>query len=71
MYWNRYDIVEAWYLALSHCIAGQDSPEYARLCRLRNYFKPSPFLCVERLNENARAIYEAACDTMCERYREE
>jgi hypothetical protein len=64
MYFDRFDIAEAWYLALMHCHGGQWSREYARLCKLSKSFRPSPLLSVERLGENARAIYDAACDTM-------
>ena len=59
--YNRFDILEAWYLALSHCYSGQWSREYERLCELTRYFRPSPLLSVDSLSENARAIYEAAC----------
>lgn len=61
MYFDRFDICEAYYLALCHCHGGQWSREYARLCRLNTYFKPSPLLSVESLSENARIIYDAAC----------
>lgn len=63
-YFDRFDICDAYYLALSHCHGGQWSREYARLSRMRAYFRPSPFLSVENLNENARAIYEGACARM-------
>jgi len=61
MYFNRFDIVEAWFLALSDCHGGQNSDEYRRLCRMYDYFNPSPLLRVENLNDNARAIYDSAC----------
>ena len=61
MTFDRFDICEAYFLALSHCHGGQWSSEYARLCRLQTYFKPSPLLSVETLNDNAREIYENAC----------
>jgi hypothetical protein len=64
MYWDRWDIVEAWYLALSDCHGGQYSDTYARLCRMQEYFRPSPFLSVESLSENGREIYEAACERL-------
>ena len=60
MYWDRFDICEAWYLALVECHGGQFSPEYAKLCKLRQYFDPAPNLCVESLSENALAIYDDA-----------
>jgi len=73
MYFDRFDIVEAWYLALSDCHSGQFSEEYRRLCKILTYFKPSPMLCVDNLSENAREIYNAACikllyDTLKDEY---
>ena len=64
MYWDRFDICEAWYLALSHCHSGQWSREYSRLSRMSRYFKPAPGLDVATLTENGRAIYDAACERM-------
>ncbi len=64
MYFDRFDIAEAWYLALSHCHGGQWSREYARLCKLMRSFKPSPLLSVDKLSDNGREIYEAACKKM-------
>jgi hypothetical protein len=64
MYFDRFDIAEAYYLALSHCHGGQWSREYARLCKLLRKFKPSPLLDVDTLTENGREIYEAACARM-------
>jgi len=63
-YFDKFDICEAYYLALSHCHGGQWSREYERLCRLQTYFKPSPMLSVENLNDNAREIYENACQQL-------
>lgn len=57
MYFDRFDIVDAWYLALSEWHGGQWSPEYARLSRMTGYFKPSPFLSVNNLSENGKEIY--------------
>lgn len=64
MYWDRFDILEAWYLALAHCHSGQWSDEYRRLCKMTRHFKASPLLRVETLSDNAREIYEAACAKM-------
>jgi hypothetical protein len=63
-YFDRFDIAEAWYLALCDCHGGQWSREYARLCKLGRSFKPSPSLSVETLSENAREIYDNACARM-------
>ena len=62
MYFDRFDIIDAWYMALSHNHAGQWSDSYRRLCKLLNYYKPG--LNSDRLsalNDNARVIYEHAC----------
>jgi hypothetical protein len=55
---NRFDIVEAWYLYLSDNHSGQFSPEYKRLCAILEYFRPSPLLRYETLSDNAREIYD-------------
>jgi hypothetical protein len=62
MYFDRFDICEAYFLALSHCHGGQWSTEYARLCKLMSYFKPSTMLSIETLSDNGREIYDSACD---------
>lgn len=67
MYFDRFDICEAWYLALTHCHRGQWSREYERLCALQRYFRPSPLLSVDTLSDNGRAIYESACERMLNR----
>jgi len=63
-YFDRFDICEAYYLALSHCHGGQWSREYARLCCMADYFRPRPTLAVDTLSDNAREIYERACARM-------
>jgi len=64
MYWDRFDIVEAWYLALVHCHAGQYSDSYARLCRVQTYFTPAMSLGVDSLTDNGREIYDNACTSL-------
>ena len=64
MYFDRFDICEAYFLALSHCHWGLRSREYARLCKLMRYFKPSPMLSVDSLSDNGREIYDNACARM-------
>lgn len=64
MYFNRFDIVEAWYLALSDCHGGQNSESYARLCKLQREFRPSPSLRVSSLTQNGKEIYENACNKL-------
>ena len=64
MHFDRFDICEAYFLALMECHGGQLSKEYARLCRLMSYFKPRPNLTTETLTENGREIYTNACIRM-------
>ena len=68
MYWDRFDICEAWYLALCHCHDGQWSDSYKRLCKLTRpgFFRPSPMLSVDNLSENGREIYDNACKKLLE-----
>jgi hypothetical protein len=58
MYFDRFDIAEAWFIYLSENHSGQNCPLYLRLCQLQKWFKPSPLLNRSRLNENAQAILE-------------
>ena len=57
LYFDRFDIVEAYYLAYTHCHNGQYSSEYSRLCKMQKYFKPSILFSYDSLTENGRAIY--------------
>ena len=61
MYWDRFDICEAWFLALTDCHGGQYSRAYAKLCGMRRYFTPSPYLSIDSLSENGLQIYDDAC----------
>ncbi len=61
MYFDRFDIVEAYFLAFCHCHGGQWSREYARMSKMNKYFKPSPLLSVESLSDNGKMIYVNAC----------
>ena len=67
---NTFDIAEAWYLALSHCHDGQWSKEYKRLSRMSSYFKPSPWLSVESLDDNAKVIYDNAVEKLLTKKKE-
>ena len=64
MYFNRFDIVEAWFLALGECHEGQASTNYCRLSAMLTYFEPSPTLRVENLSENGRVIYDNAVEKL-------
>lgn len=54
---NRFDILEAHYLWLSHNHPGQWSLEYMNLSRLLEYFKPAPNLSYWGLTDNGKLIY--------------
>lgn len=59
MYFDRYDITDAYYLFFTHCYNGMGCWMYKRLCKMRKYYKPSPLLNNEDdLTENGRAIYD-------------
>ena len=59
MYFDRFDICEAYYLFASHYHLGQRSKEYEIFGRLQNIqFKPSPILSEESLTENGQEIYQ-------------
>lgn len=64
MYFDRFDIVEAYYLAFCDCHRGQWSTEYARMSKMSRYFKPSPLLSVDTLTENGRMIYDNVCQKL-------
>ena len=58
MYFDSFDICEAWYLWLSFNHGGQGSREYQRLSKMTRYFRPSPFISYDRLSENGKEIYD-------------
>jgi len=55
---SRFDIVEAYYCFFMDYHGGQDSPEYARMCRMERYAHPRPNLSYDTLSEEAREIYD-------------
>lgn len=58
MHWNRFDIVEAYYLFFIQYHTGQNSLAYKRMSKMLGYFKPSPFLTNENsLSDNGLEIY--------------
>lgn len=59
MYFDRFDICEAYYLFLSLWHEGQWSEKYRRLSRLASYFIPRPSLRISNLSPNGKAIYSA------------
>lgn len=58
MYFDRYDIVTAYYLFFCDFHEGQFSKKYSRLSKITRYFKPSPNLTLETSNDNVKAIYD-------------
>jgi len=66
MYFDRFEIVEAYYAFCCDYYSGQGDKLYARLCRIRKYYKPSPmFKGYESLTDNSQAIY----DNLVKRYK--
>lgn len=60
MYFDRFDVCEAYYCYAVHWDGGMWTREYAYLGRLKRLgFRPAPNLDVEELSENGRAIYDA------------
>lgn len=59
MYWDRFDIIEAHYAYYTENHGGLWSPEYRRLCRIGEYFKPGLGRNgYQSLTENGKAIYD-------------
>lgn len=57
MYFDRFDVCEAYCLFASDWHRGQNSPEYRILGRLHALgFRPSPILSKRSLSENGRSI---------------
>lgn len=57
MYFDRFDVCEAWYLFLSQYHGGQGSRFYSRLSAMGSYFTARPSLHETTLSENAVEIY--------------
>lgn len=59
MYFDRFDICEAYYLFAAYYHGGQWSKEYRIFGRLHKIgFRPSPVISEESLTENGREIYD-------------
>ena len=58
MYFNRFDIVTAYYLFFAHYHEGQGSRKYARCSKILTYFKPALGVQNNMMNENTQAIYD-------------
>jgi len=63
MNFNRFDIVEAYYVYFVNFHSGQNSVEYKRLIKMLNYFTPSKSLrdkpCIDQLENTGKQIYSA------------
>lgn len=60
MFWDRFDICEAYYLFFCDYHGGQDSNYYKRMSMMSEaplFFKPAPSLSFETLTENGKFIY--------------
>lgn len=59
MYFDRFDIYEAYHLWFTHYYSGFDD-NYCRRCRMESKFEFSPSLChsYENLTENGQYIYD-------------
>lgn len=58
MYFDRWDIITAYYLFCSDYHSGLWSVEYKRLCKIGKYFTPGPMFGPESLTDNALEIYK-------------
>jgi hypothetical protein len=59
MYFNRFDIVEAYYLFFEQNYSGMFHPNYIRRCKMETYFKPAIFYSYETLSENGKYIFDS------------
>ena len=60
MYWDRFDIVEAHYAHAMDWHGGMRSKLYEKMCRIGQYFKPSPlWMGYRSLTDNGKEIYQA------------
>ena len=63
MYFDRFDIVEAYYVFFCDWHGGQSSDFYRRLSNMYSYFKPRMDLNGrESLSENGQEIYDNLCE---------
>jgi hypothetical protein len=62
MYFDRFDILSAYYLFGSDYHGGQFTKEYAYIGRALNAgFSPGPLFSYRSLSDNGKAIYNALC----------
>lgn len=60
MYWDRFDIREAYYLYFVDYQESMYSEKYKRLCKLTRpgFFKPRSKLDYDNLTDNGKKIYD-------------
>lgn len=58
MYFDRFDIVEAYYVFFVNYHEGQWSEKYRRQCKMHSYFKPGLSVQNGELEGNSLEIYE-------------
>ena len=58
MWWDRFDIIEAYYIYYRDNHSGQDSIGYKRLYHITEYFKPACNLSYDTMSENSQYIYD-------------
>ena len=64
MYFDRFDIVEAYYAFFSNYHSGQDSVFYRRLSKMSEYYTPGVSTRYETMSENSQVIYDNLVDTL-------
>jgi len=62
MYFDRFDIVSAYYVFFVQYHEGQWSDKYRRLCKIQSYFKPGVSVQNGELEDNALEIYKSLVD---------
>ena len=63
MYFDKFDIVEAYHLYYTHHYSGMFDPHYIRRCKMESYFRPSVDHSYESLTENGQMIYDNLVET--------
>ena len=61
MYFDRFDIVEAYWLYLCEHYSGMFHPNYIRRCRIETNlkYKPAFNISYENMSENSQIIYDS------------
>lgn len=56
-YYNRWDIIDAYFWFFNHYHEGQGSLKYERMCRITDYYEPGLYAREPR-TENSNTIYK-------------